>query len=138
MFDIENIKIYFIVFFIYIQKCCIFSENHIKSIHSRKKERNFFMNSINVQDFQLLLNQSIAILDIRDTSAFSEGHLPDAISMPTTSLPNRLNELDENTTYYVLSHSGRRSDIIAQFLNNHGYKAIHVIGGMKALRKEAA
>ncbi|WP_207871540.1 hypothetical protein DOK78_003084 [Enterococcus sp. DIV2402] len=96
------------------------------------------MNSINVQDFQLLLNQSIAILDIRDASAFSEGHLPDAISMPTTSLPNRLNELDENTTYYVLSHSGRRSDIIAQFLNNHGYKAIHVIGGMKALRKEAA
>ncbi|KAF1303031.1 rhodanese-like domain-containing protein [Candidatus Enterococcus willemsii] len=97
------------------------------------------MNSINVQDFQMLLaNQPVAILDIRDNTAFNEGHLSGSISMPTTSLPNRLNELDKETTYYVISHSGRRSDIIAQFLNNHGFDAMHVIGGMKAFRKEAA
>jgi rhodanese-related sulfurtransferase len=133
---LKTLRFVSLFFHLYTKTLHIFKKAH--KINSFKKERNFFMNSINVQDFQLLLNQSIAILDIRDASAFSEGHLPDAISMPTTSLPNRLNELDENTTYYVLSHSGRRSDIIAQFLNNHGYKAIHVIGGMKALRKEAA
>ncbi|MGX7196705.1 rhodanese-like domain-containing protein [Enterococcus olivae] len=97
------------------------------------------MKSITAQDFQMLLaNQPVTILDIRDKGAFAERHFPDAISMPTTSLPNRLNELDKDTTYFVVSHSGRRSDIIAQFLNNHGYKALHVIGGMKALKKDAA
>lgn len=97
------------------------------------------MNSMNIQDFQMLqATQSVAILDIRDKAAFNEGHFPNSTSMPLTSLPNRLNELDKNTTYYVISHSGRRSDIMAQFLNNHGFKAVHIIGGMKAFRKEAA
>lgn len=96
------------------------------------------MQSITIQDFRSLLGESIAILDIRDKGAYKENHLPEAISMPTTSLPNRLGELDKNTTYYVLSHSGRRSEIIAEFLNNQGFQAIHVIGGMKALKTAAA
>ncbi|GMA47797.1 rhodanese-like domain-containing protein [Tetragenococcus muriaticus] len=96
------------------------------------------MHSITIQDFRLLLEDSIAILDIRDKGAYKENHLSQAISMPTTSLPNRLNELNKDTTYYILSHSGRRSEIIAEFLNNHGFQAIHVIGGMKALKEAAA
>ncbi|MCO8292283.1 rhodanese-like domain-containing protein [Tetragenococcus halophilus] len=94
--------------------------------------------SIAIQDFRSLLEESIAILDIRDKGAYKENHLAGAISIPTTSLPNRLSELDKSTTYYVLSHSGRRSEIIAEFLNNNGFQAIHVIGGMKALKKAAA
>ncbi|EOT39854.1 rhodanese-like domain-containing protein [Enterococcus columbae] len=97
------------------------------------------MRSMNVQDFQAIVGQKeVVILDIRDKGAFEEFHLPNAISMPTTSLPNRLHELDKETTYYVLSHSGRRSDIIAQFLNNEGFNAYHIIGGMKAFRQLAA
>ena len=96
------------------------------------------MQSIAIQDFRSLLKESIAILDIRDKGAYKENHLAGSISMPTTSLPNRLSELDKNTTYYVLSHSGRRSEIIAEFLNNNGFQAVHVIGGMKALKKAAA
>jgi len=118
-----------------------------KSLHHRRKtlkiefiqkEMRDTMQSIAIQDFRSLLEESIAILDIRDKGAYKENHLAGAISMPTTSLPNRLSELDKNTTYYVLSHSGRRSEIIAEFLNNNGFQAIHVIGGMKALKKAAA
>ncbi len=96
------------------------------------------MNSITVQDFQLLLDNPVAILDIREEGAFNEYHLPNAISVPTTSLPNYLENLNQHTTYYVLSHSGRRSEIIAQFLCSNGFNAVHVIGGMKAFKKEAA
>ncbi|GEQ49703.1 rhodanese-like domain-containing protein [Tetragenococcus koreensis] len=96
------------------------------------------MQSITIQDFRALLGQSVAVLDIRDKGAYKENHLAGALSMPTTSLPNRLAELDKNTTYYVLSHSGRRSEIIAEFLNHHGFQAVHVIGGMKALKSVAA
>ena len=57
--------------------------------------------------------------------------------MTTTSLPNRLNELNAETQYYVLSHSGRRSEIIAEFLRNNGFQATHIIGGVKAFKKAA-
>lgn len=97
------------------------------------------MTSISVQDFNLLRqNEVLNILDIRDSQDFEMSHLPHAISLPATSLPNELNRLDKNATYYVISYSGRRSEIIASFLENHGYKAVHVIGGMRDIRQLAA
>ncbi|HIY56944.1 MAG TPA: rhodanese-like domain-containing protein [Candidatus Tetragenococcus pullicola] len=94
------------------------------------------MDSVTTQEFiQLLENRAITVLDIRDKGAYREGHLESSLSMPTTSLPNRLHELDKETTYYVLSHSGRRSETITTFLNQQGFAAVHVIGGMKALKK---
>lgn len=97
------------------------------------------MTSITMQDFNLLRNESdLDILDIRDTNAFDETHLEGALSIPATSLPNELAKLDKNKIYFVISYSGRRSEVIARFLETQGYKAVHVIGGMKALRSQAA
>ena len=93
------------------------------------------MNTISAQDFQLLqTNQSVTILDIRDKGAFNEGHYEHAISMPVTSLPNRLNELSKDITYYIISHAGRRGQTMSQFLDQQGFKSIAVLGGMKALK----
>lgn len=93
------------------------------------------MTSISVQDFAAQLKDpSAVVLDTRDHAAFEEGHLDQAISMPATSLPNRLQELDKSKTYFVLSHSGRRSEILASFLSDNGFDAVHVIGGMRAYR----
>lgn len=93
------------------------------------------MNSISVQDFALQVsNPNAVILDTREQGAFEENHLPQAVSMPATSLPNRLSELDKDKTYFVLSHSGRRSEILASFLTDNGFNAVHVIGGMRAYR----
>lgn len=97
------------------------------------------MTSISVQDFNLLRqNEVLNILDIRDSQDFEMSHLPHAISLPATSLPNELKQLDKNATYYIISYSGRRSEIIASFLENHGYKAVHVIGGMRDIKQLAA
>lgn len=97
------------------------------------------MTSISVQDFNLLRqNEALNILDIRDPQDFEMSHLPHAISVPATSLPNELKRLDKNATYYVISYSGRRSEIITNFLENHGFKAVHVIGGMRDLKELAA
>lgn len=97
------------------------------------------MSSISVQDFNTLREQeTLAILDIRDSGGFAEGHLEEAISIPATSLPNNLHNLDKNTTYYVISYSGRRSEIITNFLINNGFQAVHVIGGMRDLKQTIA
>ena len=96
------------------------------------------MHSITIQNFQVIVgNEDVVVLDIRDKAAIAEFSLPNTVAMPTTSLPNRLNELNAETQYYVLSHSGRRSEIIAEFLRNNGFKATHIIGGVKAFKKAA-
>lgn len=96
------------------------------------------MHSITIQDFQAIVgNEDVVVLDIRDKAAIAEFSLPNTVAMSTTSLPNRLNELNAETQYYVLSHSGRRSEIIAEFLRNNGFQATHIIGGVKAFKKAA-
>lgn len=96
------------------------------------------IHSITIQDFQAIVgNEDVVVLDIRDKAAIAEFSLPNTVAMTTTSLPNRLNELNAETQYYVLSHSGRRSEIIAEFLRNNGFQATHIIGGVKAFKKAA-
>lgn len=96
------------------------------------------MHSITIQDFQAIVgNEDVVVLDIRDKAAIAEFSLPNTVAMTTTSLPNRLNELNAETQYYVLSHSGRRSEIIAEILRNNGFQATHIIGGVKAFKKAA-
>lgn len=94
------------------------------------------MTSISVQDFaNHFHDDSVVILDTRDQTSFTEYHLENAISMPATTVPNRFGELSKDKTYFVLSHSGRRSEVLANFLANKGYNAVHVIGGMRAYRQ---
>ncbi|MGM0197744.1 rhodanese-like domain-containing protein [Enterococcus sp. DIV1314a] len=94
------------------------------------------MNTITTQDFQLLLaTQEVTILDIRDKGAFNEGHLANSLSLPITTLPNHLDALSKQNTYYIMSHSGRRARVITEFLNKNGFDAIAIIGGMKAFRQ---
>lgn len=97
------------------------------------------MNFISLQDFNALRSaEDISIIDIRDQTDFELNHLATAQSIPSTSIPNRLDQLDPAETYYIISYSGRRSEIIAKYLTNHGFKAVHVIGGMRALWHTAA
>lgn len=97
------------------------------------------MTSISMQDFNSLrAEKDLAILDIRDTQDFNLRHLATAQSIPATSIPGSLNTLDMTKTYYIISYSGRRSEIIANYLTSKGFTAVHVIGGMRALGQLAA
>lgn len=92
------------------------------------------MESITVQDFQLLQKDSLTILDTRDQEIYDKDHINGALSFPITTLPNRLNELNNSTTYYIISQTGRRSEVITEFLNQQGIDAVNVIGGMNAYK----
>ena len=97
------------------------------------------MKSISVQDLlPLIHNNRVTILDLRDREAFESFHLPNAVHIPVTALPNRLSELNRKQTYYIISHSGRRSETLTKFLVANGFHAVHVIGGMKGLASYAA
>ena len=59
--------------------------------------------------YQLYQKESLSVLDVREVE-----------------------ELDNEQLHYVICKSGMRSACAYQFLEEHGYKAINVQGGMTA------
>jgi hydroxyacylglutathione hydrolase len=68
------------------------------------------------------------ILDVRNASEFSEGHLPGAVNIPYTRLRSRLEELPRDKRLYVHCGSGKRAALAASFLNLAGFDVLHVDG----------
>ena len=68
------------------------------------------------------------ILDVRNASEFSEGHLPGAVNVPYTRLKSRLDKLPRNKSLYIHCGSGKRAALAASFLRQEGFDALHVDG----------
>ena len=68
------------------------------------------MKEISFDEFyQLYQNEPLSLVDVREVE-----------------------ELDNEQLHYVICKSGMRSACACQFLEEHGYKAINVQGGMTA------
>jgi rhodanese-related sulfurtransferase len=72
------------------------------------------------------------LLDVREDDEWQRGHAADAQHIPMGEVPNRLAEIDQNATLYVVCHAGGRSARVAQYLARNGYAPINVSGGMSA------
>lgn len=71
------------------------------------------------------------ILDVREEAEYAFGHIEGAKSIPMGELESRMNELDKNQEIYVICRTGKRSDLVAQKLANHGFnKVYNVLPGM--------
>jgi hydroxyacylglutathione hydrolase len=68
------------------------------------------------------------ILDVRNLSEFSEGHLPGAMNIPYTRLRSRLDELPRRKRLYVHCGSGKRAAVAGSFLHLKGFDVVHVDG----------
>lgn len=75
------------------------------------------------------------ILDIREDFEIREGIIPTAIHIPTGQLGGRLAELDKNHRIIVVCRSGNRSAAVADALNQAGYTADTMAGGMSAWQR---
>jgi len=74
------------------------------------------------------------VIDVRTASEFASGHIPRAVFMPLVTVPLRLSELDRHAPVYVVCESGARAFQACQYLDQHGYHAINVHGGMTTWR----
>ncbi|WP_028783736.1 rhodanese-like domain-containing protein [Thalassobacillus devorans] len=72
----------------------------------------------------------VEVLDVRTDEEVEEGMIPDAIHIPLHQIENKVDELDENKEYITVCASGKRSDKAADFLNEQGYQAKTLDGGM--------
>ena len=69
-------------------------------------------------------------LDVRLPSEFENHHLDGAINIPLYFIRLKINTLDEDTQYVVCCDTGRRSSAGAYILNERGFQAYVLRGGI--------
>ena len=87
------------------------------------------MKEINVHEIDRIVGP--IIIDVREDYELEEtGTIKGAIHIPMNEVPNRLNEITKEREIYILCRSGVRSYNVAKYLNELGYDAINLDGGI--------
>lgn len=79
---------------------------------------------------------ALTLLDVREDWERAIASVEPVVHIPMGQVEARLGELDQNTEIVVLCRSGRRSLEVAKFLNNSGFKAINLTGGILAWSRD--
>lgn len=78
--------------------------------------------------------QPPVVVDVREPEEFAEGHIPGCRLVPLGSLMGRLGELPKDQPLVLVCRSGARSAMATQALNQAGFQAANMEGGMMAWR----
>lgn len=79
---------------------------------------------------------TIRLLDVRQPAEWAAGHVPGATFITGAQLPERLDELNDDTPLAVTCGSGYRSSVAASLLARHSdTPVVNVAGGMSAWRQ---
>ncbi|MBO0440710.1 rhodanese-like domain-containing protein [Candidatus Enterococcus ikei] len=93
--------------------------------------------SIMIDEFeQLEKRNELAIIDVREDEEYLSGHIKGAKSLPLSTLDKTAGSLDKEQPYYIICHSGGRSQMASEYFASLGYDVTNVMGGMSAWRGE--
>jgi rhodanese-related sulfurtransferase len=74
--------------------------------------------------------RATALIDVRETWEYQEGHAKDATNIPLSELRQRAGEVPRDREVLLICHSGQRSMRAAQFLRTQGVAQVaNVMGG---------
>jgi len=88
--------------------------------------------SVTVPDLPAELPADVVLLDVREQDEWDAGHAPGAQHIPMSELAGRLGELPEGKDLLVICRSGGRSARVTAHLNEIGWDARNVDGGMQS------
>lgn len=72
------------------------------------------------------------LLDVREQDEWDAGHAPEAVHVPMRQLGDRAGEIPRDREVFVICRSGHRSAQVTVALNQAGWLARNVEGGMKS------
>ncbi|UNX55139.1 rhodanese-like domain-containing protein [Georgenia sp. TF02-10] len=78
--------------------------------------------------------EGYVLLDVREQDEWDAGHAPGAVHIPMGDLPDRIDDLPEGELLVVCRTGGRSGRSVA-WLNQAGFDAYNVDGGMSAWAK---
>lgn len=89
---------------------------------------------ISIEELKQKLEQeeAIQLVDVRENEEVAEGMIPEAIHIRMGDIPEKLDAFDQTQEYYIICRSGKRSENVCYFLEDQGYEATNVVGGMLA------
>ena len=92
------------------------------------------MKSITVQELKQKRNkkEKINLLDVREAKELSIASIHGAIHIPMIEIPNRIHELDKEKPIAVMCHEGVRSSQVCMYLDQFGFDAYNIEGGIHA------
>jgi rhodanese-related sulfurtransferase len=77
--------------------------------------------------------EKLILLDVREPHEFKFAHIANSILIPLNQIPDRLGELDQQQEIVVICHHGMRSQQMANYLVQSGFKNItNLTGGIDA------
>ena len=80
--------------------------------------------------------ESLTLLDVREDWELGVASVPGVVHIPMGEVADRLGELDRDREVVVLCRSGRRSLQVANFLQQNGFRAVNLAGGILAWSRE--
>lgn len=78
----------------------------------------------------------VQVIDVREPDEWEAGHIAQADHVPMDEVPQRLDEIDDDQLVVTVCRSGARSGEVAERLQERGYDAENLDGGMQAWREE--
>jgi rhodanese-related sulfurtransferase len=72
------------------------------------------------------------LLDVREEFEWERGHAPQAVHISMSEIGERVEELPADRTIVCVCHIGGRSAMVVNALNQGGWQAVNVAGGMEA------
>lgn len=81
-------------------------------------------------------SQAMQVLDVRHDHEFKAGRIEGALHIPLSELSDRLEEIDPGVPVLTVCRTGSRSARAAALLNESGYQAQNLDGGMLAWDKQ--
>ena len=89
--------------------------------------------TIGTQELVRLVNsESAVVLDVRDKTEFSQGHIVDAINIPFANVESRIDELSKlkEKPIIIAFKMGQHSGSVGTLLNKNGFsKVMRLTGG---------
>jgi rhodanese-related sulfurtransferase len=87
------------------------------------------MKSISVKDL-VALGDATEIVDVREEDEYAAVRVPGARSIPLSRFVQSLDEVPASGTVYVMCAAGGRSAQATTYLEDQGYDAVNVTGGI--------
>ena len=81
---------------------------------------------ISIEDAkELIKDDDIAIIDIRDFNSFSSGHIQNAIHIEDLNIENFIQEKDKNKPILIYCYHGNSSQAAANFFYQNGFQLVY-------------
>ena len=75
------------------------------------------------------LDDKLQILDVREPTEVAYGIIPNAMTIPMSEIPKKLNKLNDQKDLYIYCKSGIRSAKVCEYLLQKDFKNVYNVKG---------